>query len=125
LSPLLLDTHALLWSVGDTDRLSSTARDVLSAGIVPAYVSAASVWEIAIKRASGRLRVPDNLLEKVAAARFGELGVTFEHAIVAGALPPHHGDPFDRMLVAQAQHENMTLVTNDARIAEYDVPVLW
>jgi PIN domain nuclease of toxin-antitoxin system len=125
LSPLLLDTHTLLWSVGDTERLSSAAREVLSAGVVPAYVSAASVWEIAIKRATGKLRVPDDLLEKVAAARFGELGVTFEHAIRAGALPPHHGDPFDRMLVAQAQSEGLTLVSGDARIAAYGVPLLW
>jgi PIN domain nuclease of toxin-antitoxin system len=125
LSPLLLDTHALLWSVGDTGRLSPAVRDVLSAGVVPAYVSAASIWEIAIKRASGKLRAPENLLETITAARFGELGVSFKHASLAGALPPHHGDPFDRMLVAQAQSENFTLVTNDARIAAYDVPVLW
>lgn len=125
MSPLLLDTHALLWSVGDTDRLSSTARDVLSAGVVPAYVSVASIWEIAIKRASGKLKVPHDLLEKVAAARFGELGITFKHAILAGALPPHHGDPFDRMIVAQAQSEGLTVITRDERIAAYDVPVLW
>ncbi len=125
MSPLLLDTHALLWSLGDTDRLSSTAREVLSAGDVPAYVSAASVWEIAIKRASGKLKAPDDLLEQVAAARFTELGITFTHATLAGALPPHHRDPFDRMLVAQAQREKLTLVTNDPQIAAYDVPVLW
>jgi PIN domain nuclease of toxin-antitoxin system len=125
LSPLLLDTHALLWSIGDTDRLSALARDVLGAGMRPAYVSAASIWEISIKRASGKLKAPEDLLEHVALARFGELGITFEHAALAGALPPHHRDPFDRMLVAQAQSENLTLVTNDARIAAYDVPVLW
>jgi PIN domain nuclease of toxin-antitoxin system len=125
LSPLLLDTHALLWSVGDTNRLSATAREVLSAGVAPAYVSAASLWEIAIKRAAGKLEAPDDLLEQVAAANFGELGITFKHAMLAGALPPHHRDPFDRMLVAQAQSENMTLVTRDPRIVAYDVPVLW
>ncbi|HTD09277.1 MAG TPA: type II toxin-antitoxin system VapC family toxin [Solirubrobacteraceae bacterium] len=125
MSPLLLDTQALLWSVGDTNRLSSTAREVLSAGVVPAYVSAASVWEIAIKRASGKLEAPDDLLEQIVIADFGELGITFKHAMLAGALPPHHRDPFDRMLVAQAQSERLILVTNDARIAAYDVPVLW
>ncbi len=125
MSPLLLDTHALLWSVGDTDRLSSTARDILSAGEALAYVSAASIWEIAIKRASGKLKVPDNLLEMVAMARFIELEVSFEHGATAGALPPHHRDPFDRMLVAQAQIEGLTIVTSDARVAAYDVPVLW
>jgi PIN domain nuclease of toxin-antitoxin system len=92
---------------------------------VPAYVSAVSVWEIAIKRASGKLRVPEDLLEKVADAGFGELDISFEHATLAGALPPHHGDPFDRMLIAQAQIEGLTLVTNDPRIAAYEVPVLW
>jgi PIN domain nuclease of toxin-antitoxin system len=129
LTPLLLDTHALLWSVGDEDRLSPTAHEVLSAGAVPAYVSAASIWEIAIKRASGKLDAPDNLLDKVAEARFIELGISFEHAIRAGALGGRgshlHGDPFDRMLVAQAQSEGLTLVTNDELIAAYDVPVLW
>jgi PIN domain nuclease of toxin-antitoxin system len=125
LRPLLLDTHTLLWSVGDEDRLSLRAHDVLSAGVVPAYVSAASIWEIAIKRAAGKLRAPDSLLEKVADARFIELRITFEHGLLAGELPPHHRDPFDRMLVAQAQSEGLTLVTNDERIAAYDVPVLW
>ncbi len=93
--------------------------------VVPAYVSAASVWEIAIKRASGKLKAPDDLLEQVALARFGELAITFGHAKLAGALPAHHSDPFDRMLIAQAQSENLMLVSNDARIAAYDVPVLW
>ncbi len=92
---------------------------------MPAYVSAASIWEIAIKRASGKLDAPENLLDKVAEARFIELGISFEHAIRAGALPPHHGDPFDRMLVAQAQSEGLTIVTGDERVAAYDVPVLW
>jgi PIN domain nuclease of toxin-antitoxin system len=125
LTPLLLDTHTLLWSVGDEDRLPSGVHETLSAGVVPAYVSAASIWEIAIKRASGKLEVPEDLLDKVAAARFIELGITFAHALLAGALPPHHGDPFDRMIVAQAQSEGFTIVTRDERIAAYDVPVLW
>jgi PIN domain nuclease of toxin-antitoxin system len=125
LNPLLLDTHALLWSVGDDDRLSPATHEMLSAGVVPAYVSAASIWEIAIKQASGKLNAPENLMDKVAAARFIELGITFAHANVAGALPPHHRDPFDRMIVAQAQSEGLTVVTRDERIAAYDVPVLW
>jgi PIN domain nuclease of toxin-antitoxin system len=125
LNPLLLDTHALLWSVGDEDLLSPAAHEALSAGVVPAYVSVASIWEIAIKRASGKLDAPENLLDEVAAARFIELGIAFEHATRAGALPPHHRDPFDRMLVAQAQSEGFTLVTDDERMQLYDVPVLW
>jgi PIN domain nuclease of toxin-antitoxin system len=125
LTSLLIDTHVLLWSVGDEDLLSPAAHEVLSAGVVPAYVSVASIWEIAIKRASGKLDAPENLLDQVAAVRFIELGITFGQAIRAGALPPHHRDPFDRMLVAQAQDKGLTLVTNDERIAAYDVPVLW
>jgi PIN domain nuclease of toxin-antitoxin system len=125
LNALLLDTHALLWSVGDEQRLSPAAHDVLSGGAVPAYVSAASIWEIAIKRASGKLKVPDNLMDKVAEARFIELRVTFEHALLAGALPPHHADPFDRMLVAQAQSEGLAIVTRDRRISAYGVSILW
>lgn len=125
MTPLLLDTHALLWSVGDEDRLSPATHEMLSAGVVPAYVSAASIWEIALKRASGKLDVPDSLMEKVAEARFIELRITFEHANIAGGLPAHHGDPFDRMIVAQAQSEGLTVVTRDERIGMYDVPVLW
>jgi PIN domain nuclease of toxin-antitoxin system len=125
LTSLLLDTHALLWSVGDTERLSGTVSDVLSAGTVVVHVSSASIWEIAIKRASGKLRVPDDLLDQIAALKFEELGVGFAHAMRAGALPPHHKDPFDRMLVAQAQIEGLTLISNDTRIAAYDVPVVW
>jgi PIN domain nuclease of toxin-antitoxin system len=125
LTSLLLDTHALLWSVGDEHRLSPATQEMLSAGMVPAFVSAVSIWEIEIKRSSGKLDAPENLLEEVAAARFVELGITFEHATIAGALPPHHRDPFDRMIVAQAQSEGLTVVTRDERIAAYDVPVLW
>lgn len=125
MNALLLDTHTLLWGLGDVDRLSPSAREVLSAGEMPAYVSAASVWEIAIKRASGKLQAPDDLLARIAAARFDELMVDFRHATVAGALPPHHGDPFDRMIVAQAQCQGLTVVTSDKQIAAYDVPVLW
>jgi PIN domain nuclease of toxin-antitoxin system len=125
LSGLLLDTHTLLWGLGDVDRLSPAAHEVLSAGATPAYVSAASIWEIGIKRASGKLRVPDDLLDRVAAASFQELAINFSHAAVVGTLPRHHGDPFDRMIVAQAKCEGLTVVTCDERIAVYDVPVLW
>jgi PIN domain nuclease of toxin-antitoxin system len=124
LNALLVDTHALLWGLGDVSRLSPAAREALGAG-GPAYVSAASLWEISIKQASGKLQAPANLIEKVADAKFDELAVTFRHAIIAGSLPPHHADPFDRMLVAQAQSEGLTLVTCDPNIVAYEVPVLW
>jgi PIN domain nuclease of toxin-antitoxin system len=125
LNGLLLDTHALLWALGEVSRLSASARETLSAGATPAYVSAASTWEIAIKRASGRLQAPADLLDRVAAARFDELEINFRHAMIAGALPHHHRDPFDRMIVAQAQCEGLTIVTRDPRIGAYGVPVLW
>jgi PIN domain nuclease of toxin-antitoxin system len=125
LNALLLDTHALLWSLGDEQRLSPAAHEVLSGGEVPVYVSAASLWEIAIKRASGKLEAPEELMEEIAGARFTELRVTFAHALLAGALPPHHADPFDRMIVAQAQAEGLAIVTRDARISAYDVAILW
>jgi PIN domain nuclease of toxin-antitoxin system len=125
LKPLLLDTHALLWSVGDDEQLSPTVHELLRDGAVATHVSAASIWEIAIKQAAGKLTAPENLLEEVARASFVELGISFDHARAAGALPPHHRDPFDRMIVAQARSEGFTVITRDARIAAYDVPVLW
>jgi PIN domain nuclease of toxin-antitoxin system len=124
LSGLLLDTHVLLWALDDVESLSPAAREALSDGSVPAYVSAASIWEISIKRSTGKLRAPDDLLEQIADA-FDELQISHEHASLAGALPPQHRDPFDRMLVAQARCEGLTIVTRDDLIAAYDVPVLW
>lgn len=87
-------------------------------------MSAATAWEIAIKRALGKLEGPDDLTAELTANSFAALPVTVEHALVAGALPPHHSDPFDRMLVAQARSESLTLVTRDPRIPAYGVPVL-
>ena len=88
-------------------------------------MSAASIWEIAIKRASGKLKAPDDLLEQVALARFAELGITFEHAAHAGALPPHHADPFDRMLIAQAGYENIPIVSADVQLDAYGITRIW
>lgn len=92
---------------------------------VQLYFSVASIWEMAIKCALEKLEVPDNLLDTLTLEDFLELPISSTHALAAGALPPHHRDPFDRMLVAQAQSEGLTLVTNDAQIEAYDVPVLW
>jgi PIN domain nuclease of toxin-antitoxin system len=89
------------------------------------FFSAASIWEMAIKRAQGKLDVPDNLLGTMEERGFAELPVSAQQGLIAGALPPHHRDPFDRMLVAQAQSERMRLVTHDERMRLYDVPVLW
>lgn len=119
---LLIDAHVLLWALAEPDRLSPRVHDNLSAGAIPAFVSSASIWEIEIKRALGKLEAPVDLLDAVADARFAPLEITFTHASIAGALP---GDPFDRMLVAQAKSEDLTIVTQDPQIAAYDVPVLW
>ncbi len=121
---LLLDTHALVWALGDDSRLSHGTRAAISSGTNSVLVSAASVWEVEIKRALGRLVAPPDLLAVIRATPFGLLSITPEHAVVAGSLPRHHDDPFDRMLVAQALTESLTVVTRDTRISEYGVAVL-
>ena len=121
---LLLDTHALLWALSDPERLAEAAREALRDGGNEVLGSAASAWELAIKRATGKLTAPDDLLEVTAAAGFDWLPISARHATVAGALPPHHRDPFDRMLVAQARLESLTLVTRDQRFAAYGVELL-
>lgn len=121
---LLLDTHALLWWLEDSAQLSDAAREAIADGGNEIAVSAASAWEIAIKRAAGKLRVPDDLDTVVETSGFSSLPITIEHALAAGALPPHHRDPFDRMLVAQASLEGMTIATRDPRFDPYGVPTL-
>lgn len=123
--PLLLDSHALLWWQANDRRLGAHAREVLERPGVSLFFSAASIWELAIKQAQKKLILPETLLSVLAEEDFAELSISSVHALRASALPLHHRDPFDRMLVAQAQSERLTLVTNDARIAAYDVPVLW
>ena len=118
---LLLDTHVLLWALSRQSPLGPEARAAIEETSEGVYVSVASVWEIAIKRASGKLRVTDRLRDVIAESGFIELLITFPHAEQAGALPRHHGDPFDRMLVAQAQMEGLVLVTVDRHIQRYDV----
>jgi PIN domain nuclease of toxin-antitoxin system len=117
---LLLDTHALLWWLDDDARLEKSAVDAI-AGAELVAVSAASAWEIGLKQAIGKLRGPDDLSAELATNGFTELPVTVAHALAAGALPPHHSDPFDRMLVAQSQLEGLTLVTLDDRLGAYGI----
>jgi PIN domain nuclease of toxin-antitoxin system len=120
---LLLDTHVLLWWLADDPALSKQAR-ALIANEPEVFASAASAWEIAIKRALGKLQAPEDLLSVLEAGGIRGLPIDFQHAAVAGALPRHHDDPFDRMLVAQAQREGLTLLTSDPRISRYAVTVL-
>jgi PIN domain nuclease of toxin-antitoxin system len=122
---VLADTHALLWWLADDPRLSDVARDAMSSPDTPVHFSAVSVWEAEIKAAAGKLVVPDDLLGALEADQFSELGVSARHAVEAARLAPLHRDPFDRMLVAQARVEGLTVVTRDPKIAAYGVPVLW
>ena len=118
---LLLDTHAFLWSLTEPQRLSQRTRAVIEDPRSEVFVSSISGWEIALKRALGKLQAPDNLEASIKKQGFTPLPLTFHHAEQAGALPPHHGDPFDRMLVAQAQIEGRIGVTRDRHISRYDV----
>lgn len=121
---LLLDTHAVLWWQADDRRLSPAARAAIATADL-VWVSAASGWEVAIKASLGRVRLDEPLAITVAADGFTELPVTLTHAARVQALPPLHADPFDRLLVAQALVERATLVTRDAALGGYGVPVLW
>jgi PIN domain nuclease of toxin-antitoxin system len=122
---LLLDTHVFLWAVDDNPNLSTDAKEAIIDGNNIVYVSAATAWEILIKRAIGKLRIPESdYLEELRLHRFTPLSITTEHALAVENLPPLHKDPFDRMLIAQAQIEKLTLVTRDQRIAEYDIRVI-
>ncbi len=121
----LLDTHILLWYLEDDPRLTQAVRTPVGDAQARVYVSVASAWEMSIKRAQGRLTMPDDLGAALVAYQFEPLLITLAHALAAGALPPHHRDPFDCMLVAQAQLDGLTLVTHDARMRPYDVTVLW
>ena len=121
---LLLDTHVLLWWLDDPALLSVKARAAIADGSNTVYVSAAAAWEIAIKRALGRLDAPDDLEEMMAEERFLPLPIRVRHALAVASLPPIHLDPFDRIQVAQAQLENLMLATRDPFIGRYDVPVL-
>lgn len=120
----LLDTHVLLWLLASPDQVSPSVRERLADPGSEVVVSAASTWEIAIKRALGRLDTPDDLETVIEQAGMTPLAITFEHTWEAGRLPPHHADPFDRMLVAQARTENLTLVSGDPFLRRYEVPII-
>lgn len=126
---VLLDTHALLWWSVDDGRLSELARDTIRDGRNEVLVSAASVWEIAIKSAKGRLELPSPVEQymddRLRRNRWSPLAIDFRHVIRAASLPDHHRDPFDRALIAQAQVERLPIVTTDAAITRYEVETIW
>ena len=118
---LLLDTHVLIWWTEDSPLLGADVRAMIADPRNELLISAASVWEIAIKRALGKLSFPYNIGDTIRREGLKELPVTSFHAEQAGGLPRHHGDLFDRMLVAQAQAEGLIIVTEDPIIARYGV----
>jgi PIN domain nuclease of toxin-antitoxin system len=122
---VLLDTHTLLWWLRDSRQLGKRAKALIRAGETLVSVSSVSIWEISIKAALGRLDLLEPFEKQLHAemerSGFRELTVTFAHALDVRKLPPHHADPFDRMLIAQARCEDLTLMTADAAIAAYDV----
>lgn len=120
---LLLDTHVVIWWLVDDPTLAEEIKSRLDHE-PDVYVSPATIWEVAIKQAIGKLKEPEDLPERIRDSGFRELPVTSDHAMAAGRLPLIHRDPFDRMLVAQARCEGLTLVSRDPEIRKYEVSVL-
>jgi PIN domain nuclease of toxin-antitoxin system len=123
---LLLDTHPFVWSLVEPERLPPSLRAALIDPSHIVHISAVTIWEMAIKSGFGKLAFPLEDLEAITEeAGFSELSVTCAHALEVRHLPPLHRDPFDRLLVAQARRERLTLVTRDVEIRRYPVDTLW
>lgn len=122
---LLLDTHVFLWWLAGGRDLTHTVREALASASNTLLFSVASVWEMHIKHAKGRLTIPEDLETVLWAEGIPLLGITIAHARDAAGLPAHHRDPFDRMLIAQAQREGLMIVTHDTLFRPYGVPILW
>ncbi|MCZ0960966.1 type II toxin-antitoxin system VapC family toxin [Paracoccus benzoatiresistens] len=120
---LLLDTHIVLWAMADDPRLPAVLRHAI-ANAETLFISAATVWEVAIKSSLGKLDVPADLFDRALAAGAQPLPINWTHARAVAGLPPHHADPFDRLLIAQALAERLILVSVDRRFAAYDVALL-
>jgi PIN domain nuclease of toxin-antitoxin system len=121
---LLLDTHTMIWAFSEPRLLSAQARDAISTTENDVFVSVISPWEIAIKRSKKRLRAPEELGDAMEAHQFRLLPVLLRHTQAINSMPNHHGDPFDRMLVAQAIIDGLTLVTSDRVMRRYPVATL-
>jgi PIN domain nuclease of toxin-antitoxin system len=126
---LLLDTHAFIWWITDDDRLSEQAGELIADGSNDVFFSAASAWEVAIKAGLGRIKLPDDAWsftpDQLERNAFQPLPVHISHAVTVITLPEIHGDPFDRMLVAQAMSEGLSIISDDEQIARYPVSVAW
>jgi PIN domain nuclease of toxin-antitoxin system len=124
LKRLLLDTHVLLWWLSDDAQLGQSTRQAIADPRNDVYISAASTWEISIKKSLGKLSAPDDMDSIIDDEGFDKLPISLFHGDQAGMLPGHHKDPFDRMLVAQAQSEGLVIVTNDEKITRYGIRVM-
>ena len=122
---LLLDTHVLLWWLDNPALLSEDARDAISEPTNDVFVSSAVAWEIAIKRGLGKLTAASDLESAIQACDFRMLPITMAPALATESLPPHHRDPFDRLLIVQALDEGLTILTADRAFEPYRVPVVW
>ncbi len=124
-----MDTHTFLWWIDDNPKLSPRAREVIGDAGNALFLSAASGWEIAIKARLGKLRLSDDLerfiADQLVTNAFSSLPIQLSHALHTYTLPDYHQDPFDRILVAQSQLENMPILTADPQIAQYSVQVIW
>ena len=121
---LLLDTHTLLWWLDDNPALGESVREAIGDSNNLVFVSAINVWEIVIKKAIGKLQIPDDFREVLAEQPFHFIDMTADHAFKVEDLPLHHRDPFDRLLIAQCLVDGLTLVTGDPDIKKYDVSIL-
>ena len=121
---LLLDTHVLLWWLDANPSLSEKAKETIADGNNLVLISAAVIWEIRIKEALGKLEIPSNFRRVLERQPFEMLAINAEHAHAVGDLPAHHRDPFDRMLIAQAKVERLTIVTRDAIVKQYKIPII-
>jgi len=126
---ILLDTHAFLWSMTSPERLSAAAKDAILSPDNDLHISVVSIWEIVIKNAKGSLQLPgppgEVIPAELQANGIAPLSVQISHVIRVSDLPLHHRDPFDRLLIAQAQIERIPILTSDAKFAKYDVETIW
>jgi len=126
---LLLDSNVLLWALSDRKRLTAKVRRLIESDEHELFVSRASIWELSIKVAKGRLEMPgssiQSLLDEIGKMGMLILPIGDAHILRTETLPHHHGDPFDRMIVAQALEEDCTILSSDAALAAYDVKVIW
>lgn len=120
----LLDTHALIWWLANDSTLTPKAKTEIANSSNLVFVSAASTWEIAIKKSIGKLESPDDLIQQIKEKKFKSLPINIEETLIVEKLPYHHQDPFDRILIAQAKLFNLTIITRDRQFNIYDVNLL-